>query len=139
LHGFPLNEPKRLKRWVTALNRAGGKPGSLWSPTKHSKLCSLHFDEGQYKCTQEFADSISYGGLKRLRLKPDAIPNIFPKPNAPAKVPPKIRSAVVKRTKIRNRKVKKTEADSQFPWCLSCCFWYTNTRRVLLLLIVGYG
>ena len=56
---FP-NDPQRKKQWVVAMRRVG------FQPTRHSTLCSDHFDE---ECFERFGE--------RARLKKTAIPTIF--------------------------------------------------------------
>jgi hypothetical protein len=41
-HVFP-KEPKKLEMWLRAI------PRENWTPSPHSIICSLHFDESDYK------------------------------------------------------------------------------------------
>ena len=41
-HVFP-KDPKKLEMWLRAI------PRENWTPTPHSIICSLHFDESDYK------------------------------------------------------------------------------------------
>ena len=75
-HSFPLNNKQLLKRWLERLARKG------YTPTKHSKLCSLHFksedfvtdSKDQKERRKRKRETTS---LMRKRLKKDACPSIF--------------------------------------------------------------
>ena len=83
-HSFPLGSEELCDKWV------GANPRSDFVPSKHSRLCSLHFKPSDF--VQERADSnlarkrkksAASGGKLYLRyLIDDAVPSIFP--NAPA-------------------------------------------------------
>ena len=75
---FP-KDPKRRKLWIDRLNR-GQTATKIFAPNSHSKLCIKHFDDNQFIIHQTFAEQIGYGGVRRVRLKPDAVPTIFEKP-----------------------------------------------------------
>jgi len=78
LHSFPLHDQELCEKWTRA------NPRKDCIPTKHSKLCSLHFTSNDF--VQERRDSnstrrkrkseISEQPLRR-RLKDDAVPSIF--------------------------------------------------------------
>jgi len=78
LHLFPLHNHDLCEKWIRA------NPRKDCVPTKHSKLCSLHFTSNDF--VQERRDSnstrrkrkseISEHPLRR-RLKDDAVPSIF--------------------------------------------------------------
>ena len=79
-HAFPLHNKDLCDRWVKANPRKG------FVPSKHSKLCSLHFHASDF--LTERTDSNVSRRLSavselpvRRRLKPDAVPSIFA--NAP--------------------------------------------------------
>ena len=48
-----------------------------WKPTKHSVLCSEHFTADCF--TEEPIIAAKFGISKGKRLKPDAVPSIFPR------------------------------------------------------------
>lgn len=84
---FP-RDPKRRKLWIDRLNR-GQTATKKFEPNSHSKLCMKHFDENQFVINPKFAEQIGYGGVMRVRLKPDAVPTIFEQPKkTPAKERP---------------------------------------------------
>lgn len=60
IYSFPIHNPDLLEKWISQINIKDFKP------TKHSKLCSDHFKNEDYK-----PDS----NLKLL--KDDAFPTIF--------------------------------------------------------------
>lgn len=60
---FPFKDEEKVKQWVQALKRKG------FSPTKASKLCSEHFVP---------TDFLDRPGSYIKRLKPNAIPSVFP-------------------------------------------------------------
>ena len=43
VHCFPLHDSVLLKKWIHALRREN------WQPTKHSRLCSLHFGPDDFE------------------------------------------------------------------------------------------
>ena len=90
---FPSDHEDR-KQWVIKLNRAGLKHGQLWEPSKHSRLCSDHFAEDCFVVAPTLAKSIGFS-IGQLRLKPGAVPTIFP--TVVPKSPPTPRGAFAKR------------------------------------------
>ncbi|XP_071042246.1 DNA transposase THAP9 isoform X3 [Parasteatoda tepidariorum] len=60
-HSFPKDE-KRKQLWIKAVRRVN------WKPSSCSKLCNEHFSE----------DMIDRTSLSCVRLRPNAIPSIFP-------------------------------------------------------------
>ena len=50
-----------------------------WEPTKHSVLCSLHFEQSCFTSDTILVQSLGLG-KKRPILKPDAVPTLFTKP-----------------------------------------------------------
>ncbi|XP_063039816.1 uncharacterized protein LOC134435019 isoform X4 [Engraulis encrasicolus] len=58
-HRFPVNDPDRLKLWISYAKR------DQWSVTSRSVLCSKHFTED---CFDRSGESVS--------LKPDAVPTV---------------------------------------------------------------
>ena len=79
---FP-KDPKRRKLWIDRLNR-GQTATKTFAPNSHSKLCIKHFDDNQFIIHPTFAEQEGYGGVRRVRLKPDAVPTIFEKPKKTA-------------------------------------------------------
>ncbi|XP_077484185.1 uncharacterized protein LOC144094136 [Amblyomma americanum] len=65
-HEFPVTELRT--QWLKRISRQAEGPGkALWTPSDRSKVCSLHFKEGDFR-----------EGLKIRKLKPDAVPSVFP-------------------------------------------------------------
>ncbi|XP_049511822.1 THAP domain-containing protein 11-like [Dermacentor silvarum] len=65
-HEFPVTDVRVL--WLKKISRQGEGPGKQpWAPSDRSKVCSLHFKPDDYR-----------EGLKSKRLKPDAVPSVFP-------------------------------------------------------------
>src|SRR6218665_1134103 len=82
-HVFPINNAELCQKWVRANPREG------FTPTKHSKLCSLHFQPSDFveepqdtNVTRRRNKSKSCVKPFRRYLKDDAIPSIFS--NAPS-------------------------------------------------------
>lgn len=49
-HKFPRKNPQLLKKWQVAIKREEpGKPGKLWQPGLSARVCSLHFNDDDYK------------------------------------------------------------------------------------------
>lgn len=77
-HAFPLQDKDLCDKWIRA------NPRKDFTPTKYSKLCSLHFKLNDF--VSESRDSNkqrhkSGNTLSRRYLKKDAVPSVFP--NAP--------------------------------------------------------
>ncbi|KAF1371843.1 hypothetical protein PFLUV_G00273570 [Perca fluviatilis] len=86
---FPLNDKDRLKQWIHNVKRTS------WTPTKHSRLCAIHFRQDCFLVFRE-----------RIMLKPDAVPTIF-YPDLHAK-------AKVRHTSVsRNATARKTDPATQ--------------------------
>ncbi|XP_037268860.2 uncharacterized protein LOC119160746 isoform X2 [Rhipicephalus microplus] len=65
-HEFPVTQIRQ--EWLKKISRQAEGPGKQpWEPSDRSKVCSLHFKPEDYR-----------EGLKLRKLKPDAIPSIFP-------------------------------------------------------------
>ena len=74
LHGFPQDEALR-KKWVRAVKRQR----SNWEgPSSSSQLCSKHFEDYCF-VTEGFRYREAMGVPTVKRLKPDAVPTIFPR------------------------------------------------------------
>ncbi len=63
-HVFPKN-PVLFEKWIKAIPRAD------WKPAKNSVICSLHFEQSDYKTEKTGAKKEQ---LKRRRLKPGVYP-----------------------------------------------------------------
>jgi len=75
-HSFPRDEELRAK-WIRA------NPRKDFTPTKNSRLCSLHFAESDFveqHCDSNATRRASFDSpqLQRRYLKKDAVPSIFP-------------------------------------------------------------
>ena len=71
-HVFP-KDPGRKEQWIKAI------PRKDWSPGKYAVVCSLHFEETDFKSGRE--DTNKRRKLENLQircLKHDAVPRIFP-------------------------------------------------------------
>ena len=74
LHGFPQDEVLR-KKWVRAVKRQR----SNWEgPSSSSQLCSKHFEDHCF-VTEGVRYREAMGVPTVKRLKPDAVPTIFPR------------------------------------------------------------
>ena len=76
LHKFPLANEDLLKRWTLRVSRDN------FTPTKFSRLCSLHFVETDFIISSRDsnkwrAENVNNSKLVKRRLKEDAIPSIF--------------------------------------------------------------
>ena len=73
LHTFPRDKELRDK-WIRAVKRQR----SNWDgPSKYSLLCSKHFEPDCFKTEgSRYRDEVGIPAKKRL--KPDAVPTIFP-------------------------------------------------------------
>jgi len=75
-HQFP-KDPAKRDTWIKAIPRAN------WQPSKRSVICSLHFEDSDFRTERH--DSNTHrdrGELKTRHLKATAIPRVFP--NLPA-------------------------------------------------------
>uniref|UniRef100_A0A672L426 THAP domain-containing protein 1 n=1 Tax=Sinocyclocheilus grahami TaxID=75366 RepID=A0A672L426_SINGR len=70
-HVFPTSEPARLKLWLIALWLDINTPINA---LKLLRVCSDHFSP----------DDFTYPGEHHVRLKPSAVPMVFPHPTEPA-------------------------------------------------------
>ena len=95
---FP-KETVLLKKWINKCGRAG------WNPTKHSTLCSFHFEE---ECFEEdmYLRLMGHDPTRQRRrrrlLKPGSVPTIFS--HGPIRKPSKPRVFSIKRAKAAERK-----------------------------------
>ena len=73
LHAFPRDQGLRAK-WIRAVKRQR----SNWEgPSAHSMLCSKHFEPDSF-ATEGVRYRDAIGLPTKKRLKPEAIPTIFP-------------------------------------------------------------
>ena len=63
-HRIPVNKPDLLTKWISAIRRDN------WKPKKDMYICSDHFTPDSF---------LPIKGLGRRKLKPNAVPSIFPK------------------------------------------------------------
>ena len=100
LFKFPKDQHLH-KKWVAQVRRDG------WEATKHSVLCSMHFEADCFEAYSVL--SMSMGLCKKVpKLKLDAVPTIFKRPKRPADsvavnpvLPKKSRTAYEKRERAR--------------------------------------
>ena len=74
LHGFPQDKALR-KKWVQAVKC---QRGNWEGPSSSSQLCSEHFEDHCF-ITEGFRYREAMGVSTVKRLKPDAVPTIFPR------------------------------------------------------------
>jgi hypothetical protein len=75
---FP-KDTKLRKVWCSRIGLASCvNKFKVFSPNKNSRLCSLHFEENQFRYSSTFLESIGYKGSFKRILKTDAVPTIFP-------------------------------------------------------------
>ena len=73
LHGFPTDSLLRLE-WTRQVQRTC----SNWTgPSQHSVICSNHFTSDCFE--DDTAIAVQFGIEKRVRLKPNAVPTVFPR------------------------------------------------------------
>lgn len=98
-HEFPVTDIREA--WIKAISREGPNK-TLWQPHETAKVCSIHFRLEDYK-----------EGTKGRRLKPNAVPSIFPGyPAYMQRSAERIRSKAIHQPRLRY-----TEA---FPRIASC-------------------
>ena len=75
MFGFPDEGTQLRQTWIDQLGRREPN-GTLWKPTKNSRVCSKHFKDDVFVPFQENKDA---RGRQRstLKLKPRAIPTEF--------------------------------------------------------------
>lgn len=76
IFSFPSDESMR-ERWIRAIPRLNFNPGI------NHRVCSEHFSSNDFTTASKDTNSTRSKrstALKRLRLKPSAVPHIFPKP-----------------------------------------------------------
>ncbi len=67
-HVFP-KDPVMHQKWVKSI------PRSDWTPSPNSVICSIHFDDSDYKTERTGTQKENLGERKRRRLKPCMIIN----------------------------------------------------------------
>ena len=98
-------EPTLLTKWLAQINRANFKP------TKHSRLCSAHFEKSCFGRDPKKMAALGWVGAK-VSLKQDAVPTMFPLVEA-VLVPPTIRR---KRASTTTSLGLGTKSDSKASW-----------------------
>ena len=68
---FPLTDGRLLRKWLDHMRRAD------FTPTKHSRLCSDHFERSCFDRDPEIMAVFGYKGAHITLLK-DAVPTLFP-------------------------------------------------------------
>ena len=67
-----------LKQWLRRINRIN-PDGSEWLPSSNHRVCALHFNEDDIeRNSQDLRNRRNDDSLQRCRLKPSAVPSIFP-------------------------------------------------------------
>ena len=77
---FPIDKAQLCRQWTRNCGRVvQAKPLIWWIPTKHSVLCSAHFEESCFEL--DFWKSLmpEYPSKRRraLHLKPGSVPTLF--------------------------------------------------------------
>jgi hypothetical protein len=95
---FPKDEERRRK-WIKAI------PRSNWSPSAKAVVCSLHFEEADFRTERKDSNPRrKLGNLKNKCLNDDAIPRFFPNlPQYLTSVKPKQRSTASTSTARQER------------------------------------
>ncbi len=78
LHGFPLKDAERSFQWVQWLD----KPGFI--PTKHSTLCSLHFERACFRVNSRYPGDGRERNprIRNFYLRDTAVPSLAtPRPH----------------------------------------------------------
>ena len=78
LFRFPINDKKLLLLWLAALKtcRRPQTEYILITGREHSRLCLNHFSQESFTQNIEVVKSIGWS-LKRLSLKPEAVPSVL--------------------------------------------------------------
>lgn len=72
------SDDNQLKLWLRRINRINSD-GSEWQPTSNHRVCALHFKEDDVeRISQDLRNRRDDASLQRCRLKPSAVPSIFP-------------------------------------------------------------
>ena len=73
LHSFPLNDPNTLQHWIRFVNKDN------FTPTKYSKICSLHFLDADFVNISEDSNkrrSKEERCLTKRYMRPGAVPTL---------------------------------------------------------------
>ena len=84
-HRTPVNKPDLLTKWISAIRRDN------WKPKKDMYICRDHFTPDSF---------LPIKGLGRRKLKPNAVPSIFPKFPQHLQVSPKPNEGLPKSAKL---------------------------------------
>ncbi len=107
-HRFP-KDPVKRDEWIKAIPRAN------WQPSKRSVICSLHFEDSDFRTEHHDSNTRrDRGELKTRHLKATAIPRVFP--NLPAylsKSKPTQRSENTSSQSRSKRQCQENEAASE--------------------------
>ena len=117
-HSFPIHNPELCGKWVRA------NPRKDFTPTKHSKLCSLHFQPSDF--IQEWRDSNAARQKrnaavsekpKRVILKDNAVPSVFS--NAPTyfskpQVAPRVTSSATSSSRFQQELKRQKSLEQSF-------------------------
>ena len=77
LYSFP-KDPGRRRKWTDRVAASWSASGSAFTLKVHSRLCSKHFTQDQFKpLGPDFAKEIGYGHKVFLRLNSDAVLSVF--------------------------------------------------------------
>lgn len=74
MHQFPSSDNSLYDKWIKAINR------DKFTPTKRSRVCSLHFSDHDFKDSSEDSNKSrrrSKSEMSRRQLKPLTVPSIF--------------------------------------------------------------
>ena len=106
-HIFP-KDPIRRDLWIKAIPRAD------WIPAQNARVCSLHFEDSDYKGARKDSNpSRQLGELKTRQLKLDAVPRKFPGlPAYLSSARPKERQGTATLEFRTRRQAEKLEAES---------------------------
>ena len=107
LHRIPVNKPDLLTKWISAIW------WDNWKPKKDMYICSDHFTPDSF---------LPIKGLGRRKLKPNAVPSIFPKFPQHLQVSPKPKWRSPKKRKIVEHSNSKQDCKGTSV-CLSIRVW----------------
>ena len=110
MHRFPKPQ-EQFEAWVKAI------PRSDWHPKKHSRVCSLHFEESDYETEHRDSNTRRAYQSEKLtiqRLKPTAIPRKFPGcPSYLSTKKPQQRAESCRSEERRRRLIQKAESEAE--------------------------
>ena len=88
---FPIDKAQLCRQWTRRCGRVlQAKPLIRWSPTRHSVLCTAHFDESCFEVDLYKTLMVGYPSKRRrpLRLKPGSVPTLFEHTQSQTKAKP---------------------------------------------------